>query len=173
MSVKGGTRGFYFNTVLSLARSLAAHRPAPVDKVQKLQCMCPVDFRGVFQLDERRRDAVIALGIFLVESDLQHKDIIVPYIIGLLKGLPRVQWIEENSEQKGREALPVAENFSFCLVTLLSDVAQRDESLRGKILGAVLDIMQLLLDICHNPEAHDKGIQNDTVDVSCLLTYKI
>ncbi|CDQ70259.1 unnamed protein product [Oncorhynchus mykiss] len=34
MSAKGvGTRGFYFNTVLSLARSLAAHRPAPIDKV--------------------------------------------------------------------------------------------------------------------------------------------
>lgn len=31
----GGTRGFYFNTVLSLARSLAAHRPAPVEKVRK------------------------------------------------------------------------------------------------------------------------------------------
>lgn len=36
MSVMGGgTRGFYFNTVLSLARSLAAHRPAPVEKVRK------------------------------------------------------------------------------------------------------------------------------------------
>lgn len=35
MSAKGGgTRGFYFNTVLSLARSLAAHRPAPLDKVR-------------------------------------------------------------------------------------------------------------------------------------------
>ena len=37
MSVMGGgTRGFYFNTVLSLARSLAAHRPAPVEKVRKV-----------------------------------------------------------------------------------------------------------------------------------------
>eukprot|EP00064_Thunnus_orientalis_P016774 superscaffoldBa00003401_g16845 len=152
----GGSRGFYFNTVLSLARSLAAHRQAPIDKVQKLQCMCPVDFRGVFQLDERRRDAVIALGIFLVESNLQHKDAIVPYLLGLLKGLPKVQWIEESSERKGREALPVAENFSFSLVTLLSDVAQSDETLRGQILEAIMDIMQVLQDICKNPEDHDK-----------------
>ncbi|EPY86700.1 hypothetical protein CB1_000302007 [Camelus ferus] len=42
--------------------------------------MCPVDFHGVFQLDERRRDAVIALGIFLIESDLQG--------VGLSTGLP-------------------------------------------------------------------------------------
>uniref|UniRef100_A0A672M188 Phosphatidylinositol 4-kinase alpha n=1 Tax=Sinocyclocheilus grahami TaxID=75366 RepID=A0A672M188_SINGR len=133
MSSKGTSRGFYFNTVLSLARSLAAHRPAPIDKVQKLQCMCPVDIRGVFQLDERRRDAVIALGIFLVESELQHKDTIVPYLLVLLKGLPRVQWIEESSERKGRETLPIAENFSFCLVTMLSDVAQMDESMRIQV----------------------------------------
>ncbi|XP_076019988.1 phosphatidylinositol 4-kinase alpha isoform X2 [Genypterus blacodes] len=152
----GGTRGFYFNTVLSLARSLAAHRLAPLDKVQKLQCMCPVDFRGVFQLDERRRDAVIALGIFLVESNLQHKDTIVPFLLALLKGLPRVQWIEESSERKGRESLPVAENFTFCLVTLLSDVSQRDETLQGQILEAIMDIMQVLHDICKCPEAHDK-----------------
>uniref|UniRef100_A0A8C3A4F7 Phosphatidylinositol 4-kinase alpha n=1 Tax=Cyclopterus lumpus TaxID=8103 RepID=A0A8C3A4F7_CYCLU len=152
----GGNRGFYFNTVLSLARSLAAHREAPIEKVQKLQCMCPVDFRGVFQLDERRRDAVIALGVFLVESDLQHKDAIVPYVLGLLRGLPRVQWIEESSERKGRETLPVAENFTFGLVTLLSDVAQRDETYRGQILEAIMDIMHVLQDICKNPEAHDK-----------------
>ncbi|XP_035391292.1 phosphatidylinositol 4-kinase alpha isoform X1 [Electrophorus electricus] len=158
MSAKGGSRGFYFNTVLSLARSLAAHRQAPIDKVQKLQCMCPVDFRGVSQLDERRRDAVIALGIFLVESDLQHKDTIVPYLLGLLKGLPRVQWIEESSERKGRDTLPVAENFCFCLVTVLSDVAQRDESLRTQILEAVMDLMQVLLEICGNPEGQDKEL---------------
>uniref|UniRef100_A0A8C2DVQ4 Phosphatidylinositol 4-kinase alpha n=1 Tax=Cyprinus carpio TaxID=7962 RepID=A0A8C2DVQ4_CYPCA len=164
---RGTSRGFFFNTVLSLARSLAAHRPAPLDKVQKLQCMCPVDMRGVFQLDERRRDAVIALGIFLVESELQHKDTIVPYLLGLLKGLPRVQWIEESSERKGRETLPIAENFSFCLVTMLSDVAQMDESMRIQILEAVKNLMQVLQEMCQNIEGQDKGqygaIQNRTL----------
>lgn len=105
----------------------------------------------------------------------QHKNVIVPYLLGLLKGLPKVQWIEESSERKGRgtqpllqsnnmiirlngtsvllqdvsflnicrpsclaETLPVAENFTFALVTLLSDVAQNDESLRGQVSSAIL-----------------------------------
>ncbi|KAJ8338793.1 hypothetical protein SKAU_G00355790 [Synaphobranchus kaupii] len=156
MSVKGGaTKRFYFNTVLSLARSLAAQEASPEEKVKKLLCMCPVDFRGVFQLDERRRDALIALGIFLVESKLQHKTFILPYLLLLLKGLPRVQWIEESTERKTRESLPVAENFCFCLVTLLSDVAQRDEEWGSQILEAVMDVMQVLLEMCQTPESHD------------------
>lgn len=35
------------------------------------------------------------------------------------------------------ETLPVAEIFSFSLVTLLSDVAQRDETLRGQVCVSV------------------------------------
>uniref|UniRef100_A0A803TJQ1 Phosphatidylinositol 4-kinase alpha n=1 Tax=Anolis carolinensis TaxID=28377 RepID=A0A803TJQ1_ANOCA len=129
----GASRGFYFNTVLALARSLAVQRPAPLEKVQKLLCMCPVDIHGVYQLDERRRDAVLALGIFLIESDLQHKDTLVPYLLRLLRGIPKVQWIEESNSRKSRGMLPIAENFSFCLVTLLSDVAYRDATLREQV----------------------------------------
>ncbi|XP_054851710.1 phosphatidylinositol 4-kinase alpha [Eublepharis macularius] len=155
-SSPGSSRGFYFNTVLSLARSLAVQRPAPLEKVQKLLCMCPVDIHGIFQLDERRRDAVIASGIFLIESDLQHKDTLVPYLLRLLRGLAKVQWIEESNSRKGRGLLPIAENFSFCLVTLLSDVAYRDAVLREQVLEAILQVMQVLLGMCQSPQIQDK-----------------
>lgn len=168
MSTRGGTREFYFNTVLSLARSLAAHRPAPVEKVQKLLCMCPCDSRGVFTLDVRRMDAVIALAVFLVESELQHKDMVVSYLLNLLKGLPRVQWVEENAGKRNKETLPMAENFSFCLVTLLSDVAQRDTESRSQILEAVMGVMRSLLELCQTPDNHDKVYLCRYV-VPCLL----
>uniref|UniRef100_A0A8D1G168 Phosphatidylinositol 4-kinase alpha n=1 Tax=Sus scrofa TaxID=9823 RepID=A0A8D1G168_PIG len=118
--------------------------------------MCPVDFHGIFQLDERRRDAVIALGIFLIESDLQHKDSVVPYLLRLLKGLPKVYWVEESTARKGRGSLPVAESFSFCLVTLLSDVAYRDPSLRDEILEALLQVLHVLLGMCQALEIQEK-----------------
>ncbi|XP_039627473.1 phosphatidylinositol 4-kinase, catalytic, alpha b isoform X3 [Polypterus senegalus] len=168
-AANGGGRGFYFNTVLSLARSLAAHRPAPLEKVQKLLCMSPVDFHGIFQLDERRRDAVIALGIFLVESDLQHKEVIVPYLLRLLKGLHKVQWIEESTGRRVKETLPVAENFSFCLVTLLSDVAQRDAQLCTQILETVLDVMQVLLGMCQSAKSQEEKEYLCRYAVPCLL----
>ncbi|CAM9224165.1 unnamed protein product [Lampetra planeri] len=118
--------------------------------------MCPLEVRGVFTLDVRRRDAVMALAVFLVESGLQHKDTIVSYLLSLLRGLPCIQWIEESSGKKGKEYLPVAENFSFCLVTLLADVAQRDPESRQEILSTIMDVMQTLQEMCQTPDSHDR-----------------
>uniref|UniRef100_A0A3Q3DUE8 Phosphatidylinositol 4-kinase alpha n=1 Tax=Hippocampus comes TaxID=109280 RepID=A0A3Q3DUE8_HIPCM len=118
--------------------------------------MCPLESRGVFSLDVRRIDAVVALAVFLVESGLQHKDTLVSYLLSLLRGLPRVQWIEEGLGKKGKEFLPVAENFSFCLVTLLADVAQRDLDYRQEILNTIMEVMQSLQEMCQTPDNHDK-----------------
>uniref|UniRef100_A0A8C4Q2B2 1-phosphatidylinositol 4-kinase n=1 Tax=Eptatretus burgeri TaxID=7764 RepID=A0A8C4Q2B2_EPTBU len=139
-------------------------------EVQKLLCMCPDTQSRVLELDQRRRDAVVALGIFLVESNLQYKDQLVPYLLQLLEALPRTQWIEDYGEKKEKERLPVAENFAFCLVTLMFDVAQREPTLRQQILEEILHSLEGICGICQSPLNHDKDYVCCYV-VPCLLGF--
>uniref|UniRef100_UPI00358F5F62 phosphatidylinositol 4-kinase alpha isoform X1 n=2 Tax=Myxine glutinosa TaxID=7769 RepID=UPI00358F5F62 len=162
--------GFFLRTALNLARTLASQNPAPLHQVQKLLCMCPATQPRVLELDQRRRDAVVALGIFLVESNLQYKDLLVPYLLQLLEALPRAQWIEDYGEKKEKERLPVAENFVFCLVTLMFDVAQREQTLREQILEEILHSLEAICGICQSPLNHDKDYVCCYV-VPCLLGF--
>ncbi|XP_071946499.1 phosphatidylinositol 4-kinase alpha-like isoform X2 [Antedon mediterranea] len=143
-----------FSTTLQyLARSLAKIKPPPWKKVEQLMNMCPQPVSigtNICRLDSRRQEAVIALGIYFLESNLQFKDKILQYLLSLLAGLPNALWIEQ-SVHGTNDRLPMSEHFSFCLMTLLSDIAWMDPSLKDQIVSSQLVVFQLMAKMCQQP----------------------
>lgn len=103
--------------------------------------LCPVRGKtGEFKLDHRGQSAVIALGIYYLESHLNfpsnpfpHKDKILPYFFDLIRSLPRARWTDSQLLFHNR-CLPTSECLSFSLTTLLCDIAVLDLEAREEIL---------------------------------------
>ncbi|KAK5638099.1 hypothetical protein RI129_012394 [Pyrocoelia pectoralis] len=132
-------RQFFHKTVQHLARSLAAIKDIEWEKLQPLISLCPPEStNGVFRLSSRDQDAVIALGIYLLESGLQHSDKIISYLLSLAKGLMKTVWRDEIRTYP-TDRIPIAEKFSFCLHTLLCDVAVKCEDRRDEIINCQVD----------------------------------
>lgn len=92
-------------------------------QVNTLFSLCPQESQGIFKIDQRGQDAVIALGVYLLESKLQYVDIILPYLLKLLDGLVKVIWLDEiKYSNKERKLLSESSNpfvFQFLLDFML------------------------------------------------------
>ncbi|KAL1453772.1 hypothetical protein WDU94_010085 [Cyamophila willieti] len=143
-------KNFFKKTVLHLARSLAAIKNVPWEKVKVLYDYCPQvvpSESNPIVLDNRAQHAVIALGVYLLESDLYHVDKILDYLLKLMVALPNVQWTDEvikNSNQR----IPTSEKFSFCLNTLLSDITFKHEDSRELIITTQIKVLTGLVQCC-------------------------
>ncbi|KAK3587137.1 hypothetical protein CHS0354_006778 [Potamilus streckersoni] len=141
-------KNLFSKTLFHLARSLGALKPTPWEKVMKLLSLLPAESpQGTLTLDQRGQDAVVAVGMYFLKSDLQHKDQILPSLLGVLKALPKATWVD-NPKGMIKHRLPAPECFSFSLNTILSDVAHRDEASRGMIIATQMEVMQVLADVC-------------------------
>ncbi|KAK8766666.1 hypothetical protein V5799_006551 [Amblyomma americanum] len=149
MAVSYSDRKFFFTAIQHLARSLARIRPTPPEKLDNLLRLCPQESspQGTFRIDQRGQEAVIATGIYFLESGFQYKDKIVPYFLRLLRGLGKAVWLDE-IKLSDQERIPVCERFAFCLGTLLSDIAYLCEDLREEIITAQIDFLAVLVNIC-------------------------
>ncbi|XP_020624721.1 phosphatidylinositol 4-kinase alpha-like [Orbicella faveolata] len=133
-----------------LACSLAALDPAPWEKVKKLSRLCPANPSSpsdVFILDQRGTDGILALGLFELHSNLQYKEKIIPYLVDVLKGLPNAKWLEAR-EPVSLTKSPLAGEFAFCFVTLMSGLAAKDNTLDGDIIKMQLSLFNTLVDQC-------------------------
>lgn len=71
----------------------------------------------------------------------------MPYLVDVLKGLPNAKWLEAR-EPVSLSKSPLAGEFAFCFVTLMSGLAAKDNSLDGDIIKMQLSLFNTLIEQC-------------------------
>ena len=118
-----------------------------VKKLSRLCPACPASLSEAFILDQRGSDGILALGLFELYSNLQYKEKIMPYLLDVLKSLPLAKWIEAREPALQSDS-PLAGEFAFAFVTLMSGLAAKDNSLEGDIVKLQLNLFNTLVDQC-------------------------
>ncbi|CAG0888267.1 unnamed protein product [Cyprideis torosa] len=152
-SVGNNSESFYFTGLLKLSRSLAAQPHGPWSKVEYLLKRCPsipTESGKSWQILQRHQDALMALGVYFLESKFQHKEKILPYLLSVLQALPNAVWKDE-VQYYPSDRVPIAERFSFCFNTLLSGVATREGvDQERRIIDAQIQLLSVLSRKCND-----------------------
>jgi len=87
----------------------------------------------------------------------------MPYLVDVLEALPTAKWLEAREPARLSQS-PLAGEFAFCFVTLMSALAAKDNSLDGDIIKLQLRLFNTLIEQCcayQDLTDHKKG------DISC------
>ena len=122
-------------------------------QVKKLFRLCPArpsssSSNDVFILDQRGIDAIIALELFELKSNLQWKDKLMPYLVDVLHGLPYAKWVEAR-EPLQTAKMPMTEEFSLCFISLINGLVQKDSSLMKEIVQEQITVFNVLTEQCN------------------------
>ena len=130
---------------VKLARCLAKVPATPWDKVNfQLMAKCPELGIGPLNLNNSNQEAILALGVYFLESGFKHEDKILPYLLGTVKSMATANFPDELPLDRSSK-LPPAENFTFSLVTLLNDVASHNSDLQGTCTTRIMEVQVELL----------------------------
>ena len=130
-----------------LAWSLGGLETVSEWQLQPLRGRCPAnpDLADHVCLNQTNRDAILCLGIFAVQArDPKPLQAIVPYLIDVMRYLNHMRWLETFRDAKKSHRIPIFERYSFCLHTILSDIAALHPEWRDAVLQAQLDVMEQL-----------------------------
>ena len=155
---------------MKLARCLAQETSTSWDRVNMMlysKCPHPPD-NGFYNLSSRNQEAVLALGIYYLESKFKHEDKILDYLLSLVRGLGSALFPDELPLDRSSK-LPPAEIFSFSLVTLLNDVASHhpNSDQVTRILESQVELMNNILAKLVDMKRQDKPSPFNTRKATC------
>nr|CAB3264847.1 phosphatidylinositol 4-kinase alpha-like [Phallusia mammillata] len=129
--------------------------------------MCPTIHDQTYNLTSRNHYGIVSLGVYFLESNLQHHTIVLPYLLELLQHLPSATW-SLGTEAGNKSELPLPERNAYCLSSLLSEtiiLSKQSHDAKNGVSKAANKIIPLFLDTV---QLYAKAILNPTLSEDTL-----